>query len=81
MSPKSAIFENIGEIKPTGLESCAQSREWYSWSDRIENYINKSQNYQLYPAKELIIPGRFFCFLENFHPLNPGNEIFQKNRK
>ena len=34
----------------------------------------------MYPAKELIIPGRLiFFFLEIFLPLNPGNEIFQKN--
>ena len=54
----SAIFENVGEVKPPSLESAAQSREWYSWFDRIERFINKSQNYQLYPAKELIIPGK-----------------------
>ena len=62
----SSIFENVDQIKPPSLESAARSRDWYSWSDRLEHYINKTQNYQLYPCKELIIPGKFYDVIAIF---------------
>ena len=52
------MFDVFDQVKPTSFESLAQSRDWYAWSDRIDSYIGTSQNYQLYPIQEYLLPGK-----------------------
>ena len=52
------MFDVFDQVKPTSFESLAQSHDWYAWSDRIDSYIGTSQNYQLYPIQEYLLPGK-----------------------
>ena len=61
----STIFESLDQIKPTSLNSIAQSRDWYSWSDQIDRYIGRTQNYQLLSCREYIVPALHLLLAQN----------------
>jgi hypothetical protein len=82
----STIFETVDQIKPTGLSSIAQSRDWYSWSDQIDRYIGKTQNYQLYSCRNYIVPALHLLLaqngtiVENFKIQKQSWDMFKKTQ-